>query len=89
MLGSGILAIQLQLFIATPARMLTGRPLVRCACSLRRYTRTVRTQARYQHLQPERPGEEPFTKSTGLATPRQVGLHLPQVSDRLILGGIK
>ncbi|KIM67896.1 hypothetical protein SCLCIDRAFT_1210035 [Scleroderma citrinum Foug A] len=82
MLGPGILAIQLQLFIGTPARMLTGRPLVRCACSLRRYTRTVRTQARYQHLQPERPGEGPFTKSTGLATPRQ----LVQYLDQFVIG---
>jgi len=87
--NAGILAIRSQLFVGSPARMLTGRPLARCACSLRKSTRTIRTQARYEYLQPERLGEEPFTKSTGLATPRQVGLRRPQVSDRVNLGGIK
>ncbi|KAL4081940.1 P-loop containing nucleoside triphosphate hydrolase protein [Scleroderma yunnanense] len=58
--------------------MLTGRPLARCTRILQIPTRDLRTQVRYQYLQPEASGEDPFTRPTGLATPRQLVQYLNQ-----------
>ncbi|KAI6105504.1 P-loop containing nucleoside triphosphate hydrolase protein [Pisolithus sp. B1] len=57
--------------------MLSGRQLIRCACSFRIPVRNLRTQARYEYS-PSEPEGEAFMRPSGLTTPRQLVRYLNQ-----------